>query len=64
MAAGLKQAKLAERMGVDRGYVGGLKLGQRNPTVVTPWHTGKALEERLKSIFGRKEAAAALALAS
>jgi hypothetical protein len=48
----------------NRGYVGGLKLGQRNPTVVTPWHTGKALEERLKSIFGRKEAAAALALAS
>ena len=28
--AGLSQAALAERMGVDRAYVSGLKLGQRN----------------------------------
>jgi transcriptional regulator with XRE-family HTH domain len=37
-AAGLSQAKLAERMGVDRAYVSGLELGQRNPTVLTLWH--------------------------
>jgi transcriptional regulator with XRE-family HTH domain len=35
MAAGISQAELAKRMGVDRGFVSGLELGQRNPTVVT-----------------------------
>jgi predicted ATPase len=28
-----REAELAERMGVDRAYVSGLELGQRNPTV-------------------------------
>jgi transcriptional regulator with XRE-family HTH domain len=43
IAAGLSQAALAERMGVDRAYVSGLELGQRNPTIVTLWHISKAL---------------------
>ena len=30
-------------MGVDRAYVSGLELGQRNPTVVTLWHAATAL---------------------
>jgi len=51
IAAGLSQAQLAERMGVDRAYVSGLELGQRNPTVVTLWHIGKALGVRLGSFF-------------
>ena len=51
IAAGLSQAELADRMGVDRGYVSGLELGQRNPTVVTLWHIGKALDVRLRSFF-------------
>lgn len=51
MEAGLSQAELAERMGVDRAYVSGLELGQRNPTVVTLWHIGKALGVRLRSFF-------------
>jgi ribosome-binding protein aMBF1 (putative translation factor) len=42
-AAGLSQAELAERMGVDRAYVSGLELGQRNPTIVTLWHITRAL---------------------
>lgn len=42
-AAGLSQAELAERMGVDRAYVSGLELGQRNPTIVTLWYMTKAL---------------------
>jgi transcriptional regulator with XRE-family HTH domain len=42
-AAGLSQAELAERMGVDRAYVSGLELGQRNPTIVTLWHVAEAL---------------------
>ena len=43
IAAGLSQAQLAEKMGVDRAYVSGLELGQRNPTVVTLWHIAQAL---------------------
>ena len=43
--------ELADRMGVDRGYVSGLELGQRNPTVVTLWHISKALSVKLQSFF-------------
>jgi transcriptional regulator with XRE-family HTH domain len=50
-AAGLSQAALAERMGVDRAYISGLELGQRNPTVVTLWHLGKALGVKLGAFF-------------
>lgn len=42
-AAGMSQAELAERMGVDRAYVSGLEGGARNPTVLTLWHTALAL---------------------
>ena len=49
--AGLSQAGLAERMGVDRAYVSGLELGQRNPTVVTLWHISEALGVKLQSFF-------------
>jgi transcriptional regulator with XRE-family HTH domain len=51
IAAGISQATLAERMGVDRAYVSGLELGQRNPTVVTLWHVGQALGVKLVSFF-------------
>jgi transcriptional regulator with XRE-family HTH domain len=51
IAAGLTQAELAERMGVDRGYVSGLELGQRNPTIVTLWHTAEALGTGVRSFF-------------
>jgi transcriptional regulator with XRE-family HTH domain len=50
-AAGLTQAALAEQMGVDRAYVSGLELGQRNPTVVTLWHISKALGVGLQAFF-------------
>jgi transcriptional regulator with XRE-family HTH domain len=51
VAAGLTQAELAERMGVDRGYVSGLELGQRNPTIVTLWHTAEALGAKVRLFF-------------
>ena len=54
LAAGISQAELADRMGVDRGYVSGLELGQRNPTVVTLWHISKALGVRLKAFFDER----------
>ena len=54
IAAGLTQASLAERMGVDRAYVSGLELGQRNPTVVTLWHIAQALGVRVGPFFRDK----------
>ncbi|HZP75845.1 MAG TPA: helix-turn-helix transcriptional regulator [Pseudolabrys sp.] len=50
-AAGISQAALAERMDVDRAYISGLELGQRNPTVVTLWHLAKALGAPLQAFF-------------
>ena len=52
-AAALTQAELANRMGVDRAYVSGLELGQRNPTIVTLWHLGQALDTDLREFFSR-----------
>lgn len=54
IAAGLSQAQLAERMGVDRAYVSGLELGQRNPTVLSLWHLAQALEVKLKAFFAER----------
>jgi transcriptional regulator with XRE-family HTH domain len=53
--AGLSQAALAERMGVDRAYVSGLELGQRNPTIVTLWHIAEALGVKLQSFFNEEK---------
>jgi transcriptional regulator with XRE-family HTH domain len=55
IAAGLSQAQLAERMGVDRAYVSGLELGQRNPTIVTLWHVAKALGVKLRPFFDEEK---------
>jgi transcriptional regulator with XRE-family HTH domain len=54
IAAKLTQAALAEKMGVDRAYVSGLELGQRNPTVVTLWHIAHALGVRVGPFFSAK----------
>ena len=50
VAAGLSQAELSARMGVDRAYVSGLERGERNPTIITLWHTAKALGVRLQDL--------------
>lgn len=54
MKAGLSQAELAVKMGVDRAYVSGLELGQRNPTVVTLWHVAQALGVRLALLVSER----------
>ena len=54
IAAGLSQAELAVRMGVDRAYISGLELGQRNPTVVTLWHVAQALGVRVGALLRDK----------
>jgi transcriptional regulator with XRE-family HTH domain len=51
LSAGISQAELSTRMGVDRAYVSGLEAGQRNPTVVTLWHLAKALNVKLRDLF-------------
>jgi transcriptional regulator with XRE-family HTH domain len=51
IGAGLSQAVLAERMGVDRAYVSGLELGQRNPTILSLWHVAEALGVKLRHFF-------------
>ncbi len=55
LAAEVSQAELAERMGVDRAYVSGLEQGQRNPTVVTLWHIGKALGVPIGAFFKQRQ---------
>ena len=39
------------RTWVNRSYVSGLELGQRNPTVVTLWHIDQALGVKLRLFF-------------
>jgi transcriptional regulator with XRE-family HTH domain len=51
IAAGLTQAKLSERIGVDRAYVSGLELGERNPTVIALWHVAQALRTKMDAPF-------------
>lgn len=51
LEAGISQAALADRLGVDRSYVSGLEQGQRNPTVLTLWHVAKALDVRMRVFF-------------
>jgi transcriptional regulator with XRE-family HTH domain len=34
---------MANRVGVDRAYISGLELGQRNPTIITLWHAAQTL---------------------
>ena len=38
-------------MGVDRSYISGLELAQRNPTIVTLWHLAKSLGVHIGSFF-------------
>lgn len=55
LAADLSQEQVAERMGVDRAYVSGLELGNRNPTVITMWLIAEALKVSVASLLEEKE---------
>lgn len=50
-AAGMSQAALATKLGVDRAYVSGLELGERNATIVTLWHVAQALDTKIGNLF-------------
>ncbi|WP_259195131.1 helix-turn-helix transcriptional regulator [Bradyrhizobium japonicum] len=51
IAAGMSQAELANRLGVDRSYVSGLELGTRNATIVTLRRVSQALGVTFQEIF-------------
>ena len=42
--AGLSQAALADRMGVDRAHISAMERGQQNVTTITLWHVAEALD--------------------
>jgi len=42
--AGLSQAALADKMGVDRAHISAMERGQQNVTIITLWHVAEALE--------------------
>lgn len=54
VAAGISQAELATRMGIDRGYISGLEKGERNVTIITLWHVSKALGVKVRSFFDER----------
>lgn len=45
-AAGLSQAEIAARMGVDRAYVSAIERGLQNATLLSIWEIAQALEVR------------------
>ena len=51
LSADITQAELAARLDVDRAYISGLELGQRNPTIVTLWNVAEALGVELEKLF-------------
>ena len=40
---------------MDRAYVSGLELGQRNPTILTLWHVAQALGVRAGAFFDEEK---------
>jgi transcriptional regulator with XRE-family HTH domain len=42
--AGLTQAALAERMGIDRSHISLMENGDQNVTLLTLWQVAEALE--------------------
>jgi transcriptional regulator with XRE-family HTH domain len=55
IGAGLSQTEVAARMGIDRSYVSGLELGQRNPTILTLWHAAKAIGVTVRAFFDEEK---------
>jgi transcriptional regulator with XRE-family HTH domain len=46
-------------MGVDRSYVSGLELGQRNVTILSLWQVAEALGADMASFFQKGASRAA-----
>jgi transcriptional regulator with XRE-family HTH domain len=50
-AAGLSQAALAVKIGVDRAHVSSMERGQQNVTIVTLWHVSEALGRKAAELL-------------
>lgn len=57
--AGMSQAALAERMGIDRSHISLMEGGEQNVTLLTLWQVAEALEvEPAELLFQAKAASA------
>ena len=52
--AGLSQAALAERMGVDRAFISSMERGLQNVTLLTLWEIAQALSVRPMELLDEK----------
>jgi len=50
-AAGLSQAALSIKIGVDRAHISSMERGQQNVTIVTLWHVSEALGVRARALL-------------
>ncbi|TQV85270.1 helix-turn-helix transcriptional regulator [Exilibacterium tricleocarpae] len=48
---GYKQKRLAEHIGIDRSYIGGVERGERNPGIVNLVRIAMALEVEVGDLF-------------
>lgn len=55
LAAGITQAELSVRLGIDRAYVSGLEGGRRNPTIQRLDEIAKALGVDVTEILGQRD---------
>lgn len=57
--AGLTQAALAERMGIDRSHISLMEGGDQNVTLLTLWQVAEALEAEPAELLFQENAEAA-----
>jgi transcriptional regulator with XRE-family HTH domain len=55
LAAGLSQAAVAVRMGVDRAHVSSMERGLQNATLLTVWQASEALGVRPAALLAEPE---------
>ncbi|NLR39291.1 helix-turn-helix transcriptional regulator [Novosphingobium sp. ERW19] len=57
-AAGLSQAEIAARMGVDRAYISAIERGLQNATLLSVWEIAQALEVRPVALLAEPDGCA------
>ena len=57
-AAGLSQAEIAARMGVDRAYISAIERGLQNATLLSVWEIAQALEVRPVALLEESDCSA------
>jgi transcriptional regulator with XRE-family HTH domain len=57
-AAGLSQAEIAARMGVDRAYISAIERGLQNATLLSVWEITQALEVRPVELLAEPDGSA------